>query len=135
MKKVILSLLAIILVVGLLAVTGFTGYRLGYAQGMRVTVNGNTSQPAVRPFNHYNPGDMPMMRNFAYGRGFQRGFGAFPFMGFGLFSPFRILGWLILLALVFGFAYWLFTRSGWRLTRQTTTTQTTTEPNSTKTEG
>ncbi len=70
MKKVILSLLAIILVVGLLAVTGFTGYRLGYAQGMRVTVNGDTSRPAVRPFNNSNPRNMPMMRDFAFWPGF-----------------------------------------------------------------
>jgi len=119
MKKVLLTLLATILVFGLFAATGYAGYRFGYAQGMQVTANGDT--PQLRPFDNIGPRRMPM-HNFGFGRGFQRGFGPdeFPMMGFGFFSPWMLLGRIAVLALIIWFVYWLFTRNGWRLTRQTT---------------
>jgi hypothetical protein len=38
-------------------------------------------------------------------------------MGFGFFSPILFLGRIAVLGLVLWFIYWLFTRSGWHLTR------------------
>ena len=53
-------------------------------------------------------------------RGFHREFGmrGVPGMGFGFFSPLMFLGRIAILALIVWFIYWLFTRSGWRLTRE-----------------
>ena len=128
MKKVVLTLLAIIVVLGLFAASGYAGYRIGFAQaGQRARVtNGNPQPPNLRPFNNPGPRQFPG-RNFGFGmgRGFRRGFGGFPMMpmmGFGFFGLFRFLGGVLLLALVVLFIYWLFTRSGWRLTRQTVET-------------
>jgi hypothetical protein len=116
MKRILLTLLVIIVVLGLFGAAGYTGYRYGYAQGAQVTASGET--PQLRPFDDFNPRGM---RGFGIDRGFAQDFGRgrFPMMGFGFFSPWRWLGPLALLALVL-FVYWLFTRSGWRLTRQTT---------------
>jgi len=129
MKKVLLSLLAVIVVLGLFAATGFAGYRFGYAQGVQITANGDAPRPApaLRALDEVGPRGMPM-HNF--GRGFDRGFGpgGFPMRGFGFFSPLMLLGRIAVLTLIIWFIYWLFTRSGWRLTRQTT------ENNSSKTE-
>ena len=47
MKKVLLTLLALILVMGLLAGAGFAGYRVGYDQGSRVSGNDNLA-PTTR---------------------------------------------------------------------------------------
>jgi hypothetical protein len=38
--------------------------------------------------------------------------------GMGFFSPFMFLGRILFWGLVIWFAYWLFTRSGWPLTRK-----------------
>lgn len=38
--------------------------------------------------------------------------------GIRIFSPLRILWNLAILALIIWFVYWLFTKSGWRITRQ-----------------
>ena len=121
MKKVLLTLLVTILVLGLFAAAGYTGYRFGYAQGVQATANGDVLRPGLRPFDDFGPRGMPM-HNFGFGRGFNRGFGpgGFPMMGFGFFSPLMLLGRIAVLALIVWFVYWLFTRSGWRLTRQTT---------------
>ena len=118
MKKVLLTLLAVIVVLGLFAAAGFTGYRFGYAQGVQGTANGDAPRPELRPFDDFGPRGMPMMRNFGFERGFQRGFGrgGFPMMGFGFFSPWMFIGRIAVLALVIWFIYWLVTRSGWRLT-------------------
>ena len=126
MKKVLLTLLVVVVVFGVVAAAGFTGYRFGYAHGVQATANGET--PGVRPFDRIGPGRMPM-DNFGRGRGFDRGFGmrGFPMMGFGFFSLFRFLTQIAVLALILWFVYWLFTRSGWRLTRQTSQTTQTTE--------
>ena len=115
MKKVVLGLLAVIVVLGLFAAAGFAGYRFGYAQGVQTTANGNAARPGLRPFDDFGPRGMPMHR-FGFERGIGRG--GFPMMGFGFFSPLLFLGRLVVLALVIWFIYWLFSRSGWRLTRQ-----------------
>src|SRR6187431_152355 len=87
MKKVLLTLLAMTLVIGVLAGAGFAGYRVGYDQGARASGNDNTPSMG-RP---ENPGRdrMPM---FNFGRDPNRGFphGDFRMMphsrGFGMFS-------------------------------------------------
>ena len=124
MKRVLLSLLAIVVVLGLFAAAGFTGYRFGYAQGAGVAANGDELRPRVGPFDEIRPNRMPM-RDFGFNRGFHREFGmrGFPGMGFGFFSPWTLLWRLAVLALIVWFAYWLFTRSGWRLTRTAQTTE------------
>jgi hypothetical protein len=124
MKKVILTLLALIVVLGLFAASGYAGYRFGFAQGAQVAANGVAPRPnqQLRPFDEFRRG-MPM-HDFGFGREMRRGFGmgGFPMIGFGFFGPLMFLGRILVLALIVWFVYWLFTRSGWRLTRQTQTT-------------
>ena len=116
MKKVLLTLLAVIVIVGALAGAGYTGYRIGYNHG--ATASGNF--PFFGCAEHMNPNLMPHFnRDFGFhmqpfhspmmGRG---GF------GFSFFSPFRLLWNAAILALVIWFVYWLFTKSGWRITRE-----------------
>jgi hypothetical protein len=121
MKKVLLTLLVIVVVLGVFAAVGYAGYRFGYAQGaqrLQVTANGEVP----RPFDDLGPQRMPMHR-FEFDRGFERGFGPrgfhmMPVMGFGFFHPLIFLGWILVFGLLIWFVYWLFARSGWRLTRQ-----------------
>ena len=124
MKRVLLTLLVVVVALGLFAVVGFTGYRLGYAQGARVTANGDEVRPRIGPFEDFGPNRMPM-REFGFNRGFQREFGmrGFPDMGFGFFALWTLLWRLAFLALIVWFVYWLFTQSGWRLTRTAQTTE------------
>jgi len=117
MKKVLLTLLAVIVIVGALAGAGFVGYRIGYNQG----ASGNVA------FAHMNPSFMPMQR---FDRDFGPGFNTYrmPMMGRGGFgitflSPFRILWNIAILALIIWFVYWLFTKSGWQITRNTNSGQ------------
>jgi hypothetical protein len=114
-------------VFGLFAATGYAGYRFGYAQGVQVTSNGDTPQPGLRPFDNFGPHGMD---RFGMDRDFQRGFGprGFPMRGFGFFSPLRFLLQVAVLALIVWFAFWLFTRSGWQLTRATQTMETQPKP-------
>jgi hypothetical protein len=118
MKKVLLSILALLVVLGLFAVAGYAGYRFGYVQGAQLTASGDA--PRLRPFDEVIPRGMPM-HNFGreIERDFNRGFrpGGFRSMGFGFFSPILFLGSIALLGLVLWFIYQLFSRSGWRLTR------------------
>ena len=118
MKKVLLTILALLVVLGLFAATGYAGYRFGYVQGAQFTASGNA--PRLRPFDEVIPRGMPM-RNFGreIERDFNRGFrpDGFRRMGFGFFSPILFLGSIALLGLALSFIYWLFSRSGWRLTR------------------
>lgn len=124
MKKVLLTLLAVVVIVGALAGAGFAGYRIGYRQSARVTSTTNNppnnNMPFVHPFGSQN---MPM-HNFGrdFDQGFGRGFGPGGFgmrggMRFGFLSPLMFLGRILLWALIIWFAYWLFTKSGWKLTR------------------
>src|SRR5574341_1912668 len=126
MKKVLLTLLGIVMVLGLFAATGYAGYRFGYAQGAQVTTNGNAPRQQLRPFDDLRSRGMPMHPfGNGFGRGLRGGFGGFPMMGFGFFAPLMFLGRIIVFALIIWFIYWLFTRSGWHLTRTPQTTVTT----------
>ena len=129
MKKVLLTLLAVVVILGLFSAVGFTGYRFGYAQGARVAANGDEVRPRIGPFDEFRPNRTPM-REFRFDRSFHRDFGmhGFPGMGFGFFSLFALLGRILVLALVVWFVYWLFTRSGYRLTRTVQTTASETQP-------
>lgn len=124
MKKVFLTLLTLIVVVGALAGAGYTGYRIGFNQGVissgKAAPSGNSLQrpnqnPHAMPFNNFG-------RDF---RGFEPGFPGqrFPmarhgFFGFGLFSPLHFLWNLAILALIIWFIYWLISKSGWQITRR-----------------
>lgn len=123
MKKVLLSLLAVIVIVGALTGAGFWGYRMGFANG----ATGSDGGPFFgRPY-HMDPSQMPFHR--FEGRGFDRGFGfnQHPMMqpggyhgvgmGYGFFSPFHLLWNVAILALIVWFIYWVFTKSGWQITR------------------
>ena len=122
MKKVLLTLLALILVIGLLASAGFAGYRVGYDQGVRASGNDDTSPTDRDEMPRFNFGRDP---NNGPERGFEGGFDrGFPSnnlrmlphsRGFGMFSLFRLLTHLAIWALVIGLVYLLLTRSGLRL--------------------
>lgn len=74
---------------------------------------------------------MPM-HNFGndFGRDSNRGMRptGFPMMGFGFIPPLLFLGRIVMFGLAIWFIYWLFTRSGWRITR-TPPAMATTPPN------
>jgi len=118
MKKVLLTLLAIMVIAGALAGAGFAGYRIGYKQAALTGTPEN-----VMPFNHdfqFGPRDMPML-NFGkdFNRGFNREFGpGGRGMEFGFFPPLMFLGRIAFWVLAILFVYWLFTKSGWQLTRR-----------------
>ena len=125
MKKVLLSLLVIILALGLLGAAGYAGYRFGFMQGMMVASNiangkGNGNGPSVAPRFGMIPRGMPM-HNFGFQRGFDRG--GFGMMragfGFGIFPLFGLLARLLFWGLIIAGIVWLVTRSGWHLTRTT----------------
>jgi len=116
MKKVLLTLLAVIVILGALAGAGYAGYRIGYSQGS--TASGNT--PFLGRGERINPHLMPGIdRDFGFRmqpyRSPMMGRGIF---GFTMFSPLRILWNIAILVLIIWFVYWLFTKSGWRITRQ-----------------
>lgn len=126
MKKVFLTLLAVIVIVGALAGVGYWSYRIGYANGTTGSDNG----PFFGRSFHMNPSQMPFHRyDEGFNRGFDRGFGfnQHPMMrpgkyhgfgiGYGYFSPLRALRNIATLALIAWFVYWLFTKSGWQITR------------------
>lgn len=126
MKRILLSLLAVVVIAGLFAATGYAGYRLGFARGAQFPANGDEiPRPGLRPFDEFGPRGMP-------GRDFRFGMHGFPRMRFGFFSPFMFLGQILLLALLAGLVYWLLTRSGWRLARAARTTETPAPPMETK---
>ena len=119
MKKVILSIIGVVLVIGLFAGAGFAGYRIGYSRGVQASANGDA--PLFGRFERFGPERMPMP-NFGrdFERGFDRGFPQrFHMMqrgrGFGMFSPLIFLAQLTIWALLIGLVYVLFTRSGLRL--------------------
>ena len=126
MKKVLLTLLTIVVVLGLFAATGYAGYRFGYMRGAQLTANGGTPNSQVRPFDNFDRRGMPRFGD-DFGRGIQRGFGmrGVPMMGmgFGFFSLFAFLARIAVFALIIWFIYWLFTQNGWRLTRTVQTTE------------
>lgn len=117
MRRVLVALVVVIAALGLFAATGYAGYRFGFAQGVQAAAAGDNLRPGFRPFDDALPRGMPR-NGFGFERGRHRG--GFPILAFGFFSPWILLGRLAVLALIVWFLYWLFTRSGWRLTRQTT---------------
>lgn len=129
MKKVLLTLLGIIVVAGILAGAGFAGYRMGYMHGAQASADGTvTFVPRQMPMHSFDQGIAPQnmpMHNFGKGndRGFNRGFGpgGFGMQGrgmhggrFGFFSLFHLAVWGVVIWL----AYKWFKNSGWTLTRQ-----------------
>jgi len=129
MKKGLLTLLAIIVIVGALAGAGYWGYHIGYND--RAT--GSETGPFFGRSYHMDPGEMPFHRfDDGFNRGFDRGFGFSQrsmmqpgsyrnfSIGYGYFSPLRVLWNVAILALIAWFVYWLFTKSGWQITRTTT---------------
>ena len=118
MKRVLLSLLVVVLILGALGAAGFAGYQFGYRQGA-LSSNGNA--PVAPRGGNFGPGEMPM-HNFGFDRGFSGGFGMMHRgIAFGFFSPFLFLARIAFWALVIWAIYMLVTRSGWRLTKTTTT--------------
>ena len=146
MKKVLLTLLSVIVVLGVLAGAGFVGYRIGYKQAARAVASktNTTAQlpqqnkgfdPQRMPMQNFNrgfePQNMPMLRDFDNGfeHGFNRGMGPRGFgmmgrggRGFGFFSPFFLLIRVAVWALIIWVIYMVVKGSGWRLslTRQPT---------------
>ena len=126
MKRVLLTLLGVIVVISVLAGAGFAGYRIGFQQAAQVSANGEIPRPArpdrLDPFHSFDRG---------LDRGFNRDFprGGFRMMnrgGFSFFGPFMFLAHIAIWALIILGIYWLFTRSGWRITRTQQTVQNTT---------
>jgi hypothetical protein len=124
MKKVLLTLLAVVFVLGLLGAAGFTGYRYGYNQGILASTDGDTPFLGPRGFE-FGLRSMPM-HDFGFMRGFGRDeFGMMPRgFGFDFFSPLAFLLKLLFWGLVIWSVYMLITRSGWRLTRTTPVSET-----------
>jgi hypothetical protein len=119
MKKVLLSLLVIVIALGLLGAAGYAGYRYGFTQGMVVASSNGANGQSVNPWLGMGPRGMPM-RNFGPQRGFDRdGFGMMGRggFGFGFFPLFGLLLRLLFWGLIIAGIVWLVTRSGWRLTR------------------
>jgi len=113
MKKTLLTLFVLIAAIGLLAGAGFTGYRMGLA-------NATTSTgPAFGRSFHMNP---QLMQTDHFGRGFDHNQmmrpGGFNGRSTGYFAPIHFLWNIAVLGLVIWFAYWLFTKSGWQVTRK-----------------
>lgn len=124
MKKVLLTLLAVIVILGAFGAAGMVGYRYGYSQGISSATTDET--PSGLPGFGFGPQRMPMHefrfeRDFGNGRGFDRDFGMMPggMRGFGFFGPLVFIAHIAFWALVIWGIYMLVTRSGWRLTRTT----------------
>ena len=118
MKRILLTLLALVVVIGMFSVVGYAGYRLGLAQG--VERSADNDMPRLRPFDDFGP-RAPRLHDFEFHGGFRRGFIDIPGRAFRLFFLFRLLFWLAALTLVIWLISWLFARSGWRLVRETST--------------
>jgi hypothetical protein len=118
MRRFLLTLLAVIVIVGVLAGVGFAGYRYGYQQGAMAASNGDTVVPPFARGNDFGRNRMPM-HDFGWGirPGLHRGFGDFGMMGrgggFGIFPLYGLLIQLAILGSVVWLVYKLLT--GWRL--------------------
>lgn len=85
MKKVLLTLLAVIVVAGALAGAGYMGYRIGYNNG----TTGSGNMPAFGRFYRMDPNKMTMLnfgKDFDRGPGRDFGFNQHPMMRPGDFS-------------------------------------------------
>lgn len=124
MRKVLLTLLVVVLIFAGLAAAGLAGYRYGYAQG--VVASSDDSAQQILPGFGYGMHRMPM-HGFGLDRGFHRGFGMMQgggMMGFGFFGPLFFLARIAFWGLVIWAIYMLVAHSGWRLTRTAQTVET-----------
>ncbi|HEU0291844.1 MAG TPA: hypothetical protein VFR47_03865 [Anaerolineales bacterium] len=120
MKRFVLTLLAIILIAGVLAGVGFAGYRYGFQQGALAASNSDTVLPPFARGDDFGWKRMPM-HGFGPGmpRNFERGWGPGNFGmvgrggGFGIFPVFGLLIQLAILGFIVWLVYKLFT--GWRI--------------------
>ena len=121
MKRFLLTILAIVLIAGVLAGAGFTGYRFGYRQGTLAASKGDTLVPPIARGEAFHWKRMPME---GFGPGMPHNFpprwrpGDFGMMHRGRgFWIFPLFGFLIQLAIV-GFIVWLVFKllTGWRFT-------------------
>ena len=118
MKKVLLTLLAIVVLIGILGGVGFAGYRIGYNHGA-LAIAGDNIQRFDRP--QFGRDEMPQFHPGMNDRNFKRGFAPnhFPMMqrggGFGFFSPFQFLWRIALFGLIIWLGYQLFRGNGWHL--------------------
>lgn len=118
MKKILLTLLSIVVILGVLGGVGWAGYRFGFAQGAGLT---SGDKIVVRPQfgrgDDFNWNRMPMHNGMRPGFHHQgmMGRGNFGMLGggFGFFSPLYFLLRLAFYALVIWVAYKLIT--GWRV--------------------
>ena len=111
-------ILGIVLILGLIAAAGLTGYRIGLAQG----ASGNASRaPSLGRSHNFNGSPNWMNRNnrpgygienHGFGFGFGRGRGRMPF-----FAPFFWLAGLVVLALIVWLGFMAFKNSGWQFVR------------------
>jgi len=119
MKKVFLTLLAIVVAFGLLGGAGFVGYRIGVRQGLQANSNGIA--PRMNRFPQFNQNGMSQFHQGMNNRNFNRGFAPdhFSMMGrggrMGFFPPFQFLWWLLIIGLLIWLGYKLFTGKGWQL--------------------
>lgn len=129
MKRILLTLLAAVLVIGVLVGAGYAGYQFGFRQGAHIASNGDALQPPFVRGPNFDPEErpaFPLDRGFErrFNRGFQHGgFRIINRGGFGFFSASMFLGHIALWGLILLLVYLLFTRSGWRLTRTEQTVQ------------
>ena len=128
MKRILLTLLGIVFLISVLAGIGYAGYQIGFHQGARTASNSDGS-PSVGRLD-FNSERLPFPLDREFERGFDRDFprGGFQMIhndrgGFGFFGPFMFLGHLVFWSLILLLAYWLFTCSGWKLTRTQQTVQ------------
>lgn len=115
MKRFVLTMLAIIVITGVLAGVGFAGYRFGFQQGALAASNGDTVVPPFARGDDFHWKRMPMPE---FGGGMRPGFHpGFGMMGRrGGFGIFPLFGLLIQLAIL-GFIVWLVYKllTGWRI--------------------
>ena len=117
MRKALLIVLGLIVVLGLLGGAGFAGYRVGYKQGAQTSAKVGDPLPIQR-LERFDRMPRPDFHRFE--RGIRPGrFPMGPHMGFGFFGPLMFIGRIATWVLIIWFVFWLFTRSGWQLTRVT----------------
>src|SRR5688572_14230212 len=107
MKRILLTLLALVVVIGMFSAVGYAGYRLGLSQSVETSADNDASR--LHPFADLGPRG-PRMHEFRFGREIRRGFAGLPGLGFGFFFLFRLLFWLAALVLLIWLITWLFTR-------------------------
>lgn len=134
MKKVLLTLLGIVLVVGVLAGAGFIGYRIGYMRGARITQVVQVPNNLTPPFDRndrFNQDKMPQFHPGMNDRNFGPEFAPnrFPMMrngrGFGFFfAPLQFIWRIVVFGLIIWFFYWLFAKSGLQVSFNSRSVQT-----------